>query len=206
MTMGAPMTTRRNFLISAALAGLPLMAGASSRALASAPVPGNPAIGALLIDDRHAAARAVGSSLAARGTPVRALDDGDVTSAWLHDVAPLWKRGPQAIAGLTEPSALFVLEQLAFAHRMRLAFHVEHTLAADGTAKHELLHCTGMGSTLSTRQLEFLGPLWPGRVASVIATWAEQPSAGRTGPSCTGLAPDLPPGAVLLTSWIIAPV
>lgn len=192
------MTTRRNFLISAALAGLPLMAGASPRA--SAP------IGTLLIDDRHAAARTVGRSLAATGTPVRTLDDGDVTAAWLHDVAPLWKRGPHAIAGLTEPSALFVLEQLALSQRMRLVYHAEHTLAADGTARHELLHCTGMGATLSTRQLEFLGPLWPGRVASVIATWSEQPSAGRIGASCTGLAPDLPPGAVLLTSWIIAPV
>ena len=44
--------------------------------------------------------------LAARGAVIHAVPDGDVTSLWLSTIAPAWRRGPVAIAGLTRPPVL----------------------------------------------------------------------------------------------------
>lgn len=196
------MTGRRGFLqfsIAAALA-----AGAAVPAVASDLRP--TAVRTVLVDGQFPQARAVGATLGARGATVHTLTDADVTALWQNTLDPSWRQKPTALAGLTRAPALFVLEQLAWSHGMRVVYHAEHLVADNGDTAHQLLHCVGTGETLSTRTLEFLGPLWPGRVASVIASWGERPMAGRAGPSCAGLAPVLPPGTDLLTSWIIAPV
>jgi hypothetical protein len=45
---------------------------------------------------------------------------GDPTAAWLELLDPLWRNGPATVAGMTSPSALFCIEQMAHSHGMRV--------------------------------------------------------------------------------------
>jgi hypothetical protein len=71
--------------------------------------------------------------------------------------------------------------------------HVEHRLPRGAEA-----------ASLSARELASAGPLWPALIADVIATHRERIGSRRFGPSEAALAPALPQGSQLLTSWIIA--
>jgi hypothetical protein len=58
-------------------------------------------------------------TMADRAAPL-ALFDGDLTKLWVEKVLPLWNEGPAVIAGMSNPAALFCLEQLARGERHRL--------------------------------------------------------------------------------------
>ena len=96
------------------------------------------------------------------------------------------------------------LEQLAIARHLRVVFHAEHDLHADGGTDHSLLR-GAEAAGLSARDLTRAGPLWPARIADAMAR--HPPMNGRRyGRSEAALEPTLPAGTRLLTSWIIAPV
>ena len=187
------MTSRREFLQRATTVVAPLMAAPLASGL-----PGTTAardIGAskygsalkyhaVLVDDRHAEARRFGSILAARGATVHAVADGDVTSLWLANIAPAWRRGPVAIAGLTRPPVLFCLEQLAWSQGLRVIFHAEHRVTAAQTSAHNA---------------------WAEKVADIVTSHGAIATASHAGPTTAGLAPAPTQDAQLLTSWIIAP-
>jgi hypothetical protein len=137
---------------------------------------------AVLVDDRHAEARLFGSILAARGAVIHAVPDGDVTSLWRSTIAPAWRHGPVAIAGLTRPPVLFCLEQLAWSQGLRVTFHVEHQL-----------------TTAQPTQTA-----WAEMMADIVTVRATP--ARYAGPTSAGLAPAPTQDAQLLTSWIIASV
>ena len=198
------MTSRREFLQGATVAAVPMMAGVS--AAAQVPVAPAPAFHAVLIDDRHAEARAFGAVLAGRGASVHAVPDGDVTALWLRTIAPAWRLSPVAVAGLTRPAVLFCLEQLAWSNGLRVVFHAEHVVTRAGLARHAVHRPSHAAVALQAQDLLLRGPLWPGYVADVVASLGTLTSHAPAGPSCAGLAPPLPADAELLTSWIIAPV
>jgi hypothetical protein len=188
------MTNRRDFLQGAALATVPLVAGQSREAGALEPVS---AFHAVLVDARHAEALSFGARLASRGAPVRNVPEGDITSLWLSDIAPAWRRAPVALAGMTRPPVLFCLEQLAWAHGLRVVFHAEHVVEPASATLHAMHR--------PSAEPQLRGPLWPARIADQVAAHAGRRDAQRPGPSLAGLDPVLPQGAELLTSWIIAP-
>lgn len=194
------MTSRREFLQGAALAAVPLVAGLPGAAAAA-----TPPFHAVLVDARHAQARRFGSQLAARGARVRAMPDGDVTALWLDDIGPAWRRAPVAIAGLTRPPVLFCLEQLAWAQGLRVVFHAEHVLCPAGAVQHVVHRCDPTPAAMEAADLALRGPLWPAALADQVAAQGLLPRQAAVGPSWAGLAPPLPSGAELLTSWIIAP-
>ena len=174
------MTNRREFLqrvttVVAPLVAAPLASGLPGIATARDASKYH----AVLVDDRHAEARLFGSILGARGAAVHAVPDGDVTSLWLSTIAPAWRRGPVAIAGLTRPPVLFCLEQLAWSQGLRVTFHVEHlvTPLAAQTA-------------------------WAETMADIVTMRATP--ARFAGPTSAGLAPAPTQDAQVLTSWIIA--
>ncbi len=134
---------------------------------------------AVLVDDRHTEARLFGSILAARGAAVHSVPDGDVTSLWLSTIAPAWRRGPVAIAGLTRPPVLFCLEQLAWSQGMRVTFHFEQLVTS------QVAHTA-----------------WAETMADIVTVRATPPRYA--GPTSAGLAPAPTQDAQLLTSWIIA--
>ena len=194
------MTSRREFLQGATLAAVPLVAGVPG--IARADTGEITAYHAVLIDDRHAAARAFGAALAGRGSRVLPVLHGDVTALWLGEIGPAWRRAPVPVAGLTRPAVLFCLEQLAWAQGLRVVFHAEHVEAPQQVTRH-VVHACAAGP--AAQDLALRGPLWPTQIADVMSRFDTTRRDIRTGPSCAGLLPALPAGADLLTSWIIAP-
>jgi hypothetical protein len=195
---------RRVFLEAAAIAALPTMAGASQRSNGTQEnVAGGPPTA--LIDERYVEARSVGAHLCAQGAIVHPIPDGDITQVWLTHFGPAWRNRPVTVVGLTARPALFCLEQLALSCGLRVVFHAEHVVHREGRTSHTVLrgaHAVGV----SAHDLTLAGWLWAARIAEVLVTHSKQAGYGRFGPSDAGLSPSLPPGAQLLTSWIIAAI
>jgi hypothetical protein len=185
------------------MSALPAMASATQRMDRAQRHASTPALHTIVVDSRHAEARSLGTGLAAQGATVRALPDGDVTQLWLQDIGPAWRQGPVPIGGLTARAALFCLEQLALGQGLRVVFHAEHIVHAEGRTEHRVFR-GGAAAGLSDRSLALAGPLWPIRIAEVLTQHAHFAGCEPLGLSDAALSPILPPGANLLTSWIIA--
>ncbi|HEY6458437.1 MAG TPA: hypothetical protein VIY90_24420 [Steroidobacteraceae bacterium] len=168
-------------------------------------IPACVAVHSFLIDARYVPSRTAGDRLRAAGADVHALPDGDVTQVWLQRIGPAWREHPVTIAGLTARPALFCLEQLARGCGLRVVFHAEHVVLEAGRTEHRLLR-GAQAADLAAGDLSRAGPLWPSRIAQVIANHSGVAVRERFGPSAASLEPSLPPRAQLLTSWIIAAV
>ncbi len=198
------MTSRREFLQTAAVSAVPVVAGAAGIVDAVRPrASARTAVRAVVIDERRAEARSFGTRLSADGVALYATPDGDITQIWLRRIGPAWRQRPIAIAGLTERPALFCLEQLALSCGLRVVFHGEHVLHPEGPVEHRLLR-GAQAAELSEGDLAHAGPRWPVRIAAAVAAYREPAARLRPGPSEAALEPRLAPGAQLLTSWIIA--
>jgi hypothetical protein len=203
-SQGGFVINRREFLEAAAVSAVPAIAGAARRVAGSEEHPRPPvAVRTVLIDERYREARSVGARLAARGAALLALPDGDVTEVWLKHIGPAWKDAAVPVAGLTARPALFCLEQCALGCGLRVVFHSEHIVHRQGRAEHRLLRGADTAG-ISVRDLTLAGWLWPARIAEALAAYPNQIGRTRFGRSEAGLSPTLPPGAQLLTSWIIA--
>jgi hypothetical protein len=156
-------------------------------------------------DERHPEARLFAAGVGRQGARPLSIIDGDVTALWLDHLSKSWSQRPAAVAGLTRPEALFVLEQLAFSHGLRVVMHAEHLVAEGMPTRHQVLRCPGGAARLDMDRLRHQGAAWPAVTAAAVAGWTGA-GALRPGPSCSGLAPVPPSGAVCLASWIIAPV
>jgi hypothetical protein len=189
------MTTRRTFMQIAAAAAAPMaLRGAPALATSSA----GPRLA--LFEDSFAPAAAFAHRARFHGITPVAIHQGDITDAWLKTVRPAWRRENASITGVTTPAALFCLEQFAAAQGMRVVFHAEHVLRADGCVEHQVQRALQPTTATALRRA---GQRWPQRLADMLANQRSQNSS-RPGPSLAALEPALPPGATLLTSWIIA--
>jgi hypothetical protein len=65
------------------------------------------------------------------GLPALPFAGGDATDLWYHELDPLWRRQPLAIAGLTRFGPLFVLERLAWDRGMRVLYRAEQDHSPD---------------------------------------------------------------------------
>ena len=195
------MTNRREFLEGVGWATVPLATGLPAQALASATSPFH----AVLTDTRFFDSREFGNRMTARGASLLNVANGEITDLWLREIRPRWQRGPAALAGLTDRVTLFCLEQLAWSHGLRVSYHAEHVVRASGVASHEVLRC-GIRVRVDAHSLEQAGSRWSRRVADVVANHRPRLRNLPAGPTCAGLEPEMPEGATLLTSWIIAPV
>lgn len=74
-----------------------------------------------IYDERFKAGHVFSAEAAQRGWTTRAIR-GDITQVWYRELAPRWRHGPAAIAGVTTAQSLFVLERLAWDARMRVTF------------------------------------------------------------------------------------
>ncbi len=185
------MSSRREFLAAAGVAALPVMASGRD----GVPRPERPELALAIVDLRLPQSRLVGNELSRRGVPVQTFDGDDITALWLDDVQPLWRSSRAAVGGLTARIPLFCLEQLAWSFGLRVIYHAEHLIRADGSAVH----------AAQTAGVAPRGPMWPARVAERLA--AHRSSACvRGGPSCAPLEPAVAADARLLHSWIIASI
>ena len=102
------MASRREVIGAGLLAAAPFAAAAVPAWAGGA----EPALWRAIHDQRFAAARAFAAKARGRGWMVRAIA-GDVTDLWFDELAPRWKEGPAAIAGVTTAASLFCLDLLA---------------------------------------------------------------------------------------------
>ena len=202
-TTGVRLTNRREFLQGAVCTALPAAVGAPLLPTAArAAVPR--AFPMVLIDDRHAEARAFGAALAIWGAPVHAVPEGDVTALWRESIGPAWRHARTVVAGLTRSPALFCLEQLGWALGRRVVFCAEHLVWAGRPARHKVLRTMSAAERADEIELAMRGQLWPRHLASMVAIQSALANYPRAAPTEIDLAPALPADAQLLTSWIIA--
>lgn len=77
-----------------------------------------------VVDTRFAVARTFGARLPTHKIE-RHLIEGDVTKLWISALRPAVETSRPVVFGLTTPSTLFGLEQLASSYRMRLVARID---------------------------------------------------------------------------------
>jgi len=168
------MANRREFLQGTiAASALPLIGGMA------APAHSSPLV-RVIYDERLPASRAFAEHATQCGVPVHAFK-GDITSLWFNDLHQRWTRQPEAVAGLTEPAALFCLERLAWDYKMRVTHLAEHR-ASDMSANARWIE-TAMREVMSPRATQT--PIF--------------------GASAVGIARHERDNERPLVSWVIAP-
>lgn len=139
------MATRREFIqmsIAASalsIAGVPrAVAKGGDEARAGTPT-ARPPLYTFIADDRFPESVAAGRTAAEQGIAVHVMRGGDITAFWFHDLSLRWKQEPVAIGGVTAHGPLFVLERLAWDHRMRVIVRDELPGSAQQSADGEPL-------------------------------------------------------------------
>lgn len=122
----------------------------------------------VLCDRSLAETAAYAVAAAGRGLPVSVFH-GDVASAWMNEIEPLWKTQPVAVAGLTETGALFCLEYLARDYGMAVAYRVEHARRPAGAVRHAVAGPKPIAGW--ARALARAGGHWPARAAALAASY-----------------------------------
>lgn len=158
------MPNRREILIGGVAAGALAAAPGVLRAAAHATVVREVAAPyRVVVDERHAAARALADAARARGWPVSTIR-GDVTALWYGELALRWREGPAPIVGMTSASALFCLERLAWDAFMRLNLRIDHRGQRDGRVEHRLEAQPGLvapGELAALARADFAAALPP---------------------------------------------
>ena len=123
------MTSRRDFLRAGIAATtlpvsfctiFPSMAVGQNRSMHELPVRYK-----VIFDLRFSKSRELGNRARASGISTYGIE-GDITDLWYQDLYFRWKQGPAAIAGLTEPPAIFCLERFAWdAGQMRVVHRAD---------------------------------------------------------------------------------
>jgi hypothetical protein len=109
------MVSRRDILVGGSCVAAGVLAVSFSER--SAPGAHHPGLSLFLYDDSIDGARSAASLVRDAGVRVDAFQ-GDVGVPWFDAVEPLWRKGPQPIAGVTDGGAFFCLQQLARHHKL----------------------------------------------------------------------------------------
>ncbi len=154
---------------------------------------------AAVFDERFTAAVRFGQAAADCGLLTRGVR-GDLTGLWYHELLPLWKARPAALAGLTTYAALFCLEQLAWDHRLRVVYRAAHRVLANGTVE----HLVSAPQNIAIHAPPSGAADWPPHIATMIARVERR--RGWSGLAGARAAEHREAGEAVLTlhSWVIA--
>ena len=163
------MTGRRELLklTAAATLALPLSSWGTLRSMTSIsaghswlePLP------KIVYDGRFSAGRKFAREAIRLSARVHEIN-GDITELWFHDFYSRWKQAAVAVAGQTAPGAIFCFEGLAWDHRMRVVFRIEHRCPRDGQIEHMVAVPAAMAPLVG--ELRTNGPEWPSRIANCV--------------------------------------
>jgi hypothetical protein len=156
---------------------------------------------AVLYDHRHAEAREFRQRAAHWDARIRGTLDGDITEIWQNDLSVAWKKKPQALAGLTERPALFLLERLSWDYGLRVVFEAEHESTGKGNWNHSIVRS---GNSSLKRELEAAGAAWPVVLADQMLAAQTEVAKRDFMPSGAAMAARIDE-PTKLHSWIIAP-
>jgi len=120
------MTNRRTFLQGSMAASLLTLSPALLAAVESLDVSRSRPLYKLLFDVRSDASRRIADRFAADGVATYELRDGDVTHFWRSELAAVWAQAPVPVAGATDASVLFCLEQLGRQYGLRVIHRESH--------------------------------------------------------------------------------
>ncbi len=198
------MSSRREFLqMGVAALALPISAHAALSPTSSI-LDGEPTATPLykaVFDERFSSSRAFSEEAERLGLSVHGIK-GDMTDLWYHDLYTRWQQGPVAIAGLTAHGPIFCLERLAWDHRMRVVFRVDHRYRPDGSIEHAI---SGPSSMLRRATALSDEINWSSEMANLVtrcpAIRSQTSQANVIGP--TVKRTDDPEH---LISWVIAPI
>ncbi len=127
------MNRRELVFAGAAAAGTAVCVLAPVRRVAAPPATHIPTrkhpVFAVIFDRRFEAARDFARVAAWRGNTVFGYG-GDLTKVWVRQIEPRWSARAGALAGMTTPTALFCLEQLAAQHWLRVVSQREQRVGA----------------------------------------------------------------------------
>jgi hypothetical protein len=198
--------SRRDF-VTGCLANAGIAAALAPHAAVAFSHPSHSALRLGLFDTRFPAAVAFSEALLRRGVALAPFQ-GDVTAVWFEQLDPLWRRESILVAGMTTPSTLFCLEQMAWDHGLRVAFRGTHEPAPLGDVTH-------LSEAAGDRRQDLMSRFsqerpWAAQVADHIAAISEpipafpsRPEArskARLRTAASGFDCD-----TTLVSWLIAP-
>jgi hypothetical protein len=199
------MTNRREFLqIGLAATALPAAGGLFSSGAEATVAPSVPTIPLykVLFDDRFAQGKAFGDVASNLGLACHAMQAGDVTDFWYHDLDLAWRAEPKPIAGFTRHGPLFVLEHFGWDRGLRVVFRAEHHSLGGGVIEHRL---SGPAESLSTAAaLIPAGNDWVRLMAATVTQCAAGCSQPAERTVVTRGAASLPDDETFY-SWVIAP-
>lgn len=155
----------------------------------------------VLYDHRHAAARIFRLRAAGWEAPVHGIRDGDITDFWQRYLSSAWRSRPEALAGVTERPALFMLEQLGWQYGLRVFFQAEHESVGGGKWVHRVVRSSRPGFA---GQLEAAGAGWPAVLADQIVAAPQNVASKDTTPTGAAMASCFNEPEKLY-SWVIAP-
>ena len=151
-----------------------------------------------IYDARFTESRNFGATLASHGVKTTKIRN-DVASLWYDDLRIRLREERAPIAGLTDRSALFCLEELARDVGMRVVTRIDHLSDRSGTVRHDAIGAASIVETMQPlHDRESFGHLTALLVMQNESQRAPQPGAQkRTGPGS-------PDSATALATWVIA--
>ncbi len=151
-----------------------------------------------VFDDRFQPCRAFAAELASAGVLTSAIR-GDVAKLWYEDLRAALSKRQAPVAGLTDRTALFCLEELARDVNMRVVFRVDHTIELDGLAQH--LAAAEASIVSATRRLP-KGPHFGRAIAERFNRLDPRELRAADAQKRTG--PFAPEDKTVLVAWVIA--
>jgi hypothetical protein len=185
-------------------------AAAVAGALVDLPVPGrnsaapraHGAFQRAVFDERFAECRAFADELHSAGVPTSAIR-GDVAGLWYGDLRAHLSENRLPVAGLTDRTALFCLEELARDVGMRVILRADHIVDQDGDQNGHVRHSAAGPASMVTLTRNLPTEAGFGRaVAGLFSQFdigepRDSAAQKRTGPFSPG-------NKTALVSWVIA--
>jgi hypothetical protein len=151
-----------------------------------------------VFDERFEPCRVFGAEFARAGEPTSAIC-GDVAKLWYEDLRVALSKRRAPIAGLTDRTALFCLEELARDVNMRVVLRVDHMIELGGLAQHAAAAEASIVS--ATRQLP-KEPHFGRAMADLLSRFDTRKPRDAAAQKRTG--PFSPENKLALASWVIA--
>jgi hypothetical protein len=151
-----------------------------------------------VFDERYAECLAFARELEHRGAATSGIRN-DLAALWYQDLRPRLRQTPLPLAGLTDRTALFCLEELARDVGMKVLYRIDRTTEPGGRVRHDV---TGPAAVVEAAR-NLRPEVNFGRAMALLASDAEArgpwnfASVKRTGPSSSA-------NASVLVSWVMA--
>ncbi len=193
------MVDRRTVLKLGATSAASVFINVSASALgANGPDSSRHPLARAIFDGRSAEGLAFASAMRGSGVAVSEIGT-DLAQLWYGDLQAHLRNSPAPIAGLTDRTALFCLEELARSVGMKVRYRVDHKLDRTGQLRHD---AAGPASIVEAASRLHYRSGYGHTMAVLARKFDPRESSGTDVQKRTG--PFSPEGAPVFVSWVIA--